>query len=320
MKTVFVSELEAGQELENVSFLLQDISQRTTKDGRPYILGSLRDKSGQIACVFWDIPEYVSSWATTGQFAMVTGRVVKYKDVLQISITDMNRYTQPDMADFLPTSQRPQSEMIAHLKELIASLSQPWQELLTSLLLNDDFLPRFANAPAARAMHHAYVGGLLEHTLSMATIAQQLAEHYPYVNKDLLLAGTLLHDMGKMTEYEVDDSFSFSEDGRLIGHIVRAIVQIETAAAQTDFSQNDLRNLIHLIASHHGTLEWGSPVRPKTLEAILLHQIDLLDSRVQGYFDFLVNDASETEWTTKSSPMFGTELRKPDGFEPPGSS
>ena len=317
MKTVYVSDLEAGQELDNVSFLLQDISQRTTKDGRPYILGNLRDRTGLIACVFWDIPDYISAWAATGQFALVTGRVVKYKEILQISITDMNRYTQPDMGDFLPASQRPQAEMIAQLKELIASLNDPWQDLLTFLLLDDTFLPSFANAPAARAMHHAYVGGLLEHTLSMAMIAQYLAEHYPYVNKDLLLAGTLLHDMGKVTEYQVDDAFNFSEDGRLVGHIVRAIVQIEMAAAQMDFPPDDLRNLIHLIASHHGTLEWGSPVRPKTLEAILLHQIDLLDSRVQGYFDFLVNDASETEWTTKSSLMFNSELRKPGGFEPP---
>ena len=317
MKTIFVSELTSGQELENESFLLQDILQRKTKDGRPYILGNLRDKTGQIACVFWDIPSYIEAWANTGQIALVTGRVVKYKDSLQISITDMNRAHHPDMTAFLPSSQRPQAEMIAELKTVIGSCNDPWQSLLTAVLLNDDFLPKFANAPAARAMHHAYVGGLLEHTLSMATIAQQLADHYPYVNKDLLVAGTLLHDMGKVIEYQVDESFSFSEDGRLLGHIVRAIIEIETKGKAMDFPEDDLLNLVHLIASHHGKLEWGSPVQPKTLEAILLHQIDLLDSRVQGYFDYISNDTSETNWTAKSSPMFNRELRKPDGFTPP---
>ena len=317
MKTIFVSELTSGQELENESFLLQDILQRKTKDGRPYILGNLRDKTGQIACVFWDIPEYIEAWANTGQIALVTGRVVKYKDSLQISITDMNRAHHPDMTAFLPSSQRPQSEMIEQLKTFIGSLNEPWQSLLTAILLDDDFLPQFANSPAARAMHHAYVGGLLEHTLSMATIAQQLADHYPYVNKDLLVAGTLLHDMGKVIEYQVDESFSFSEDGRLLGHIVRAIIEIETTGKAMDFPEDDLLNLVHLIASHHGKLEWGSPVQPKTLEAILLHQIDLLDSRVQGYFDYISNDTSETNWTAKNSPMFNTELRKPKGFTPP---
>ena len=319
MKTIYVSELKAGQELDDIAFLLQDTSHRTTKDARPYILGSLRDKTGQIACVFWDIPDYIARWARSGEVALITGRVVKYKDALQISISDMSHQQQPDMADFLPSSQRSQTEMIAQLKEMIASVAMPWQELLQFMLLDEAFLPRFANAPAARTMHHAYVGGLLEHTLSMATIGQQLANHYPYVNSDLLLTGTLLHDMGKVTEYQVDDSFGFSEDGRLVGHIVRAIVQIELAAEKLNFPQEQLRNLIHLIASHHGTLEWGSPVRPKTLEAILLHQIDLLDSRIQGYFDYINNDASETEWTTKSSLMFNTELRKPDGYEPPSA-
>ena len=317
MKTIFVSELKSGQELENEPFLLQDILQRKTKDGRPYILGNLRDKTGQIACVFWDIPSYIEAWANTGQIALVTGRVVKYKDSLQISITDMNRAHHPDMTAFLPSSQRPQAEMIQELKTVIGARNEPWQSLLTAILLNDDFLPKFANAPAARAMHHAYVGGLLEHTLSMATIAQQLAEHYPYVNKDLLVTGTLLHDMGKVIEYQVDESFSFSEDGRLLGHIVRAIIQIETTGKAMDFPEDDLLNLVHLIASHHGKLEWGSPVQPKTLEAILLHQIDLLDSRVQGYFDYISNDTSETNWTAKNSPMFNTELRKPEGFTPP---
>jgi 3'-5' exoribonuclease len=149
----------------------------------------------------------------------------------------------------------------------------------------------------------------------MASIANMLVDHYPHVNKNLLLSGTLLHDMGKTEEYRIDGSFGFSEDGRLVGHIVRGVILIEQAAAEMDFPAEELRQLVHLILSHHGTLEWGSPVKPKTLEAILLHQIDLLDSRIQGFFDHLRDDASGEIWTTKSSLMHGTELRYPPDFD-----
>jgi len=262
------------------------------------------------------VPDYALRWAKAGQIVLVTGRVSNYKDALQISVTDFNENQSPDMAAFLPTSQRSRETMVAELKEIVNSLNTPWQDLVSALLLEDDvFLQLFANAPAARKMHHAFIGGLFEHILSMATIAQQLADHYPYVNRNLLISGTLLHDVGKAVEYDVASGFSFTEDGRLVGHIVRAVIMIEQAAAALDdFPEESLRQLIHLIISHHGTNEWGSPIIPKTLEAILLHQIDLLDSRVQGFFDHLNDDTGDNDWTVRNSPMFGTDLRYPDGF------
>ncbi|WP_420629099.1 3'-5' exoribonuclease YhaM family protein [Candidatus Leptofilum sp.] len=316
MKSFFVTNIKIGDELENEPFLIQDSILRETKDGRPYLLGSLRDNTGQLSFVYWDIPSYTESWVATGSAVLVTGRAVRYKDALQINVTDMNQNQEPVLADLLPASRRPRAEMLAELNTHIRSLGQPWQQLVTKLLLEEKFLALFADAPAARNMHHAYIGGLMEHTLSMAKIANQLASHYPFVNRDLLLAGTLLHDMGKTIEYDISKSFSFSEDGRLVGHITRAVVMVEKAAIELDdFPEEDLRHLVHLIASHHGTQEWGSPIVPKTLEAILLHQIDLLDSRVQGFFDHLSNDNGEGDWTVKSSYMFNTELRRPDGFD-----
>ena len=316
MKAFFVNNINVGDELENEPFLIQDSISRETKDGRPYLLGTLRDNTGQIAFVFWDIPSYAESWVNSGSAVLVTGRAVRYKDALQITITDMNQNLEPTLADLLPASRRPREEMVVELKAQISSLGDLWQKLVAHLLLNDNFLREFADAPAARNMHHAYIGGLMEHTLSMAKLANVLAAHYPFVNRDLLLSGTLLHDMGKAIEYDISKSFSFSEDGRLVGHITRAVIMVEKAAAELgDFPEDELRHLVHLVASHHGTQEWGSPVVPKTLEAILLHQIDLLDSRVQGFFDHLANDSGEDDWTAKSSYMFGTELRRPDGFD-----
>ncbi len=312
VKTTFIENLKSGDELVNEPFLLQEVSRRKTKNDRPFLLGTLRDKTGLVACVFWDVPDYVEHWVRPGKVVLVSGRAANYKDSLQVSITDLNDMHNPDMSDFLPSSKRPLSDMITELQERTSALAEPWQTLVAHLLLDDNFLPRFANAPAARAMHHAYIGGLLEHTLSMAALAEMLTEHYPYVNKDLLMAGILLHDMGKVIEYTTEEAFEFSEDGRLVGHIIRGIVMVEQAAAEIgNFSQADLRHLIHLIGSHHGTQEWGSPVVPKTLEAVLLHQIDLLDSRVQGFLDYVNNDEGTGPWTTKYSPMFNTELRYP---------
>lgn len=316
MKSKFVNELQARDELLNEPFLVQDVNYRTTKDNRPYLLCNLHDKSGQIGGVFWDLPATVTDWLRSGKVVLLTGRVTAYKDGLQISITDLNEWVNPDLAYFLPTSTRPVAEMVAELQKQVASLQSPWQELVSHILLAPNFLPLFSKSPAARTMHHAYIGGLLEHTLSMAFIADLLAVHYPYVNRNLLLSGVLLHDCGKAIEYELTPGFTFSDDGRLIGHIIRAITLIEKAALNLGTMPDEsLRQLIHLIASHHGTLEWGSPVVPKTLEAILLHQIDLLDSRVQGFFDYLNHDPGEGPWSQKMSNMFNSELRYPAGFK-----
>lgn len=311
MKSIYAIDLKAGDELTNELFLLQDVNRRQTKDGRSYLLGTVRDKSGLTNFVFWNVPDYVGNWAKSGTAVFLTGRLVTYKDGLQINVTDMNPVAQPNLTELLPASQRNQAEMVHELHQHIAQLQEPWRGLVTRLLLDAEFLPRFANAPAARTMHHGYIGGLLEHSLSMAAVAWLLSTHYPHVDANLLLTGTLLHDIGKVSEYDIERGFAHSEDGRLVGHIVRAIILIEQTATACQFPDTLLRQLIHLIASHHGTLEWGSPTTPKTLEAILLHQIDLLDSRVQGFFDHVRSEVDDTGWTTKYSPMFNTELRRP---------
>jgi 3'-5' exoribonuclease len=311
VKGKYISDLAAGTELLNEPFLLQDVNRRKTKDGRQFLLVTLRDKTGQLSSVFWDVPDYIDAWARSGLIALVTGRASLYKDSLQVYITDLNQSHAADLADFLPASSRPRSEMLEELRQHAVTLADPWQTLVTYLLLEEPFQSQFASAPAARSMHHGYIGGLLEHSLSMATLARHLAGHYPHVDGDLLVSGALLHDMGKALEYSLEDGFSHSDDGRLVGHIIRGIVMVEKAAAELDFPEARLRQLIHLIASHHGTYEWGSPVVPKTLEAILLHQIDLLDSRVQGFFDHVRNDGGPGHWTTKRSEMFNTELQRP---------
>lgn len=312
MKSIFVSDLKPGDDLMNELFLLQDVERRTTKDGRPFLLFQIRDKTGAASAVFWDVPDHVSKWIRSGEAVLLTGRANNYKDSLQINATDLIQSPVSNLAELLPSSQRPSEEMVAELRATIDSLAEPWQRLVRRILLDETFLTKYANAPAARQMHHAFIGGVLEHTLSMAAIADMLASHYPYVNKSLLISGVLLHDMGKTLEYDLASSFSFTEDGRLVGHIVRAIIMIEQAARELgDIPPADVQQLVHLVAAHHGNLEWGSPVEPKTLEALLLHQIDLLDSRVQGFLEHAQTDVDEKGWTVKSSPMFRNEIKRP---------
>jgi 3'-5' exoribonuclease len=315
MKSFYINQLASGAALSGEPFLLIDVAQRETKDGRPFLLCTLGDRSGQLGGVFWNVPADISDLAQAGRVFALTGQVNQYRDNLQISVTDLKPVAEPDMALFIVASQRPQAEMIAELKQVIDGLEM-WRPLVSHILLEPTFLEKFASAPAARQMHHAYVGGLLEHTLSMAKLAGQIADHYPHINKPLLLAGVLLHDMGKTAEYAVSDGFAFSDDGRLVGHIIRAIVMVEKAAADLgDIPEAALRELIHLIAAHHGKLEWGAPVPPKTIEAVILHQVDMLDSRVQGFFDHLRRENGQGEWSSKSSLMMGAEIKRPLGFE-----
>ncbi len=312
VKSKYITDLQVRDQLLNEPFLLRDVQRRFTKDNRPYLLCVFSDKSGEMNGVFWDVPEHIDNWAAAGQAVLVTGQVASFRDALQINASDLNRWLAPDMGLFLPASRRAQAEMVAELRAYVESLAQPWQRLVAHILLDPAFLSAFAAAPAARAMHHAYIGGLLEHTLSMTALADLLSDHYPQVERDLLVSGALLHDAGKVYEYNVGSDFSYSDDGRLVGHIVRAVIMVEQAAAELGgIDDEPLRELVHLIASHHGKLEWGSPVAPKTLEAVLLHQIDLLDSRMQGFMDHVRADAGDAQWTTKASPMFQAELRRP---------
>lgn len=313
-KTKFIGDLKAGMELQGEPFLLHDVVRRQSKDGRPFLLLTLRDRTGQIAGVYWDVPLTVDVWARAGLAVSVTGRVNLYKDAIQVSVNEMTRAAGLDLTVFLPTSRRAREAMRGELRQCVAALAEPWQTLAAYLLLEGELAERYAVAPAARGMHHAFIGGLLEHSLSMAAVARLLARHYPHVDADLLVCGALLHDMGKAYEYALEEGFAYSEDGRLVGHIVRGVVLIEQAAAELGFPAAELQQLIHLIISHHGTTEWGSPIVPKTLEAVLLHQIDLLDSRIGGFMDHVGNDGSGADWTTKRSEMFGTELRRPTGF------
>lgn len=243
-KSRYIGDLKAGMDLQSEPFLLHDVVRRQSKDGRTFLLATLRDRTGQISGVYWDVPLTVDVWARPGLAVLVSGRIGLHKDAIQVNINDMARANGLDLTVFLPASRRPREVMLAELRDQIAALAKPWQTLTGYLLLEGDLAERFAVVPAARSMHHACIGGLLEHTLSMAAIARYLSGHYPHVDADLLVCGALLHDVGKAHEYALEQGFARSEDGLLVGHIVRGIVLIEQAAVELGFPEAELRQLI----------------------------------------------------------------------------
>jgi 3'-5' exoribonuclease len=310
VKTVYVHDLEPGMELFDQPFLMAEVNQRKTRDGRPFILFSISDRTGQVGGVFWNVPGEVVRDCVPGRVVLVTGDVRLYNKRVQVVALDLQPFEPETMADFAPAAGRDRDEMIAELEAVIGELGEPLQQLLSHLLLDPSFLRRYAESPAARTMHHAYVGGLLQHSLALVALSKQAAQMYACVDRDLLIAGALLHDIGKVFSYETTVTFPITDDERLVGHITRGTLLVESAAREIPgFPPNLLQELLHLLVSNHGTPEWGSPIQPRTLEAVLLHFLDLLDSRVQGFVDHITSEPGETEWTSHSA-MFGYELKR----------
>ncbi|MFZ1614106.1 MAG: HD domain-containing protein, partial [Holophaga sp.] len=211
-----------------------------------------------------------------------------------------------DLSRFFPTSKRPIEGMLAEMDALIDSIGDPWiRKLLSNLLVEDvELRAAFAKAPAAKSLHHVYLGGLLEHTLSVAGMAEKACAHYPAMNRDLLLAGVFLHDLGKTAELAYQRSFGYSDAGNLIGHISMESEWVSRAIAGIPQFPEELRmQILHCILAHHGKLEFGSPVVPKTPEALLLHYLDDLDGKLEGMFRAIADEAGMGNWTPFSRSL-----------------
>jgi 3'-5' exoribonuclease len=196
--------------------------------------------------------------------------------------------------------------MLAEMDRLIESMGDPWiRKLLHGLLVeNRDLRSDFAKAPAAKSLHHVYLGGLLEHTLSVAGMAVRACEHYPAINRDLLLAGVFLHDLGKTSELTYLRSFGYSDAGNLIGHISMESEWISRQIAQIPNFPEELKmQILHIVLAHHGKLEFGSPVLPKTPEALLLHYLDDLDGKLESMFRAIGEEAGSGNWTPFSRSL-----------------
>jgi 3'-5' exoribonuclease len=301
MKKRFITDIKAGDVVDDVFVLAEKILSQK-RDGKNFLNVTLSDKTGTLKGVVWDNVDQIAAAVTSGDFVSIRGTVGEYKGTLQLVVKAMDVCTHEavDPSDFLPATSRDIDGMFERLVTITASLTTPYLKKLFDAFWKDEELVRkFKTAPAAKKMHHAYIGGLLEHTLSMTSLADKVAGHYSGIDRDLLVSGAVLHDIGKTDEFEYQFKIDYTDEGRLLNHIVIGLKMVdEKLSGIEDFPEDQILLLKHMMVSHHGAREFGSPEPPKTIEAVLLNYIDEIDSKVNGIRDFMASEDPNETWTS----------------------
>jgi 3'-5' exoribonuclease len=282
-KNLYIKDLQDGQQISDL-FLVSRKNYAETRAGKPYLALTLMDRSGEIEARVWEGAEQANELAEVGRVVAIQALARMFRDQLQLNIGSL-RVLEPGeapLAEFMPSSARTAEEMRRELLGMIAAVENPDLKGLLENIFVGSILEQFLIAPAAKMMHHAYLGGLAEHTLSMTGLAMSLCNHYPSLDRDLMLAGCLLHDIGKIEEFDYSSvPFAYTDAGRLVGHLVLGSEMIRCRAGQTPgFPPELLDKLTHMILSHHGRHEFGAPCLPMTREAILLHHLDDMDAKM----------------------------------------
>jgi 3'-5' exoribonuclease len=319
MKSPYVAELQADQTISTF-FLVSEKEIRSTRDARPYLRLELADRTGTIEARMWEGFERDAQAVERDAFVKVQGRVENYRGKLQLSIDKM-RLAKPgevEAADFQSQPEIDVEAMYAKLLEYVAGVANPWlRQLIEDVVRDPEIAPKLKRAPAAKMMHHAYLGGLLDHVLSLCALTRLVAPHYPEVDGDLLLAGAILHDVGKTEELRYDSALGYTSEGQLLGHI---LIAYELLAKKMDAIAGfppKLKSLVlHLLASHHGHYEFGSPKLPMFREALLLHYLDDMDSKMGAAKAALASEHGVDEWTEWNSALDRRLLRVDQYLKP----
>ncbi len=301
-----ISEMREGERVSGI-YLLRNKTLATTRAGKPFLTLKLGDRSGEMDGKVWEAAEAVARQCARGDFVRVSGQVTEYNGKLQLTLQSVNAVddAQVNPEDFLPAAKRNPEEMMAELMTAIRKITdRHLRKLVESLFENPEFRSKFQRAPAAKGMHHAYLGGLLEHTLSLFQLCECAAPQFPEIDRDLLLAGALLHDVGKVDELSYARSIDYTDRGRLLGHIALEVERVsEAIRAIPGFPEEKAVLLKHLLLSHHGREEFGSPVKPMTLEALILHALDDLDAKVQAFRGLMAGEPSSHGWSAYHSVL-----------------
>ena len=301
MKKQYVDQIKERDQLEEV-FLVRQKIQAMAKNGKPYLTLKLMDRTGEVEGRVWDRVSELGSCFERDDFIRIQARASVYMGKMQLVIQNLQPVAESDVeiGDFLPVAAAPPAEMVDRLRELVESLVDPDMKMLMQAFLADAaFMADYSRAPAAKAMHHVYLGGLLEHALAVAGLADDVSRRYPALNRDMLLVGALLHDIGKVAELKYERSFEYTDAGKLLGHIVIGVEMVdEKIRSIADFPLEKAVLIKHLLLSHHGQYDYGSPKRPKTLEAVVLNFLDDLDSKINGVQTHIEKEPdSPSAWT-----------------------
>jgi 3'-5' exoribonuclease len=321
MKSPYVGTLPVNEPI-TAQFLVLSKEIRQKKTGEPYLSLHLSDRTGEVEAKMWDNVTEVMDTFERDDFIKVKGIVQVYQNRAQFTIHKLRRLEEHEveLADYFPSSERDPEEMFAELRGMIHGFTNPHLRTLLNSVFDDEKLAGlFKMAPAAKTIHHAYRSGLLEHVLSLCHLARLTAAHYKTIDLDLLLTGVILHDIGKLEELSFARGFSYSSDGQLLGHIILGLRLLNAKFEKLPDFPPKLRVLIeHMIVSHHGELAFGSPKVPIFAEALLLHHLDNLDSKMDAVRGALQRDRLvEGEFTGWIAPLERVLLRKDRYLEEP---
>jgi 3'-5' exoribonuclease len=316
MERRYVTELSVGDRVDAV-FALRAKEIRAARTGEAYLAMELGDRTGRISAIMFR-PGREAVAVPAGAVVKVRGTVTSYRSVLRISVEAVRPVGSYDPAEILPSGTRDPAELLDELRSLVGSVRNPALAAVLRRVFSDaEFMARFKTCPASQGHHHAYIGGLLEHTVSVASLCRSLADLYPHADADLLLSGALLHDIGKVEELEYTTGIEYTDDGRMIGHVLLGERRVHAAViALGEGVPHDLAaRLSHVLLAHHGELEWGSPKRPCTLEALILHHADNLDAKTAGFIAAAASAGIVEESWTDAGNLFRRPLWAPRALE-----
>ena len=301
MKNVYIKDIKPGERISDF-FLVAEKNIAFSQKGAPYLNVRLKDRTGEVDGKIWEKATEWDKLFKKGDVIQAQGGAVSFKNSVQLSITSLRKIdeSEVDLSQYMPAAKKNADAMFSDLMTFIDQVNTPCLKTLLHTFFHDEnVITLFKRAPAAKGFHHVYIGGLLEHTLSVTRLLDLVTQYYQGINRDVLITGGILHDIGKIYEYSYDSIFDYSDQGRLVGHIVIGIEMLNAKiAAIGDFPEQLAMELRHLILSHHGTYEFGSPKRPKTLEALIVHHIDDLDAKVNAFQEFIGESAEDdSNWT-----------------------
>jgi 3'-5' exoribonuclease len=303
MKDFFLSDcIEHENKIITSSFVVVSKQVKPKKTGDPYLALTLGDRCGQIEAKMWDNVEDSLDAFEQDDYLKVKGLLNKYKNRFQITIHKLRRMgeLEVDFADYLPKTTKNVDELWQTLTDFVASFEDPNLKALVQIFMADPEIARaYRNAPAAKTLHHAYIGGLLDHVVSLARSCDLVCRNYPQINRDLLLTGAFLHDIGKIHELSYNRSFSYTTRGQLLGHMIIELEMLQAKLTLLPGFPDELKTCIeHLIISHHGQYDFGSPKLPMFPEALMLHYLDDLDSKMESMRAHFEREAgAESAWT-----------------------
>ena len=318
MAKQFIAEIK-DRDSVNAVFLVKDKIMAMAKNGKPYMNLRFMDKSGEIEAKVWDNVDQLDKQFDKDDFVLVRGKASVYMNKMQIVVAEITKLPEEQvcLADFLPESPRDNAEMRQELKDVVAALTNPHlRGLMESFLEDQSFVDLYCMAPAAKGMHHVYLGGLLEHSLSLVRLVKAIVPMYSGINEDLLIVGALLHDVGKIHEMSYERAFDYTDEGKLIGHITIGVELVGDRIRQVEGFPRELAMLLkHMLLSHHGLYEYGSPKRPKTVEATILNYLDDMDSKINGIQAHIAKEtASSSRWTAHHR-LYDRYFFKSNGME-----